>query len=279
MQIPFTKMHGLGNDFAVVDATKNTYEFSPELIRQMADRRFGIGFDQLLLLEPTNKDGIDFNYRIFNADGGEVGQCGNGARCAGKLIKELGLSDKPSVTLSTQERNIIVETKDNGLVSVNMGLPKFAPQDIPFNTPDEQLTYPIVLAEQTYFIGVANVGNPHMVLVVDDTSQTPVETLGPQFESHPQFPQKTNVGFMQIIDQGHVRLRVYERGTGETLACGSGACAAMAIGRRQNLLNDQVEVELKGGKLNIEWQGDGTPIWMTGPAEIVFTGTWSKQNS
>ncbi|MDF3055648.1 MAG: diaminopimelate epimerase [Gammaproteobacteria bacterium] len=274
MTIPFTKMHGLGNDFVVIDATQRSFALTSTLIRKMSDRRFGIGFDQLLLLEPPQEEGVDFHYRIFNSDGSEVGQCGNGARCAGKLIVDSKLVQKSIITLSTKERQLTVEVKESGLVSVNMGLPKFSPKDIPFNAPQEQLAYPLELEHQTYFIGVVNLGNPHMVLVVDDVSQVPVKSLGPKLESHPRFPEKVNVGFMQILDKAHIRLRVYERGAGETLACGSGACAAMAIGHRQNLLNEHVEVQLNGGKLNVEWKGGNEPLWMSGPAETVFKGEW-----
>jgi diaminopimelate epimerase len=276
MIIPFTKMQGLGNDFVVINATEQSFTLTEALIREMSDRRFGIGFDQLLLLEPSEKEDVDFRYRIFNADGSEVGQCGNGARCIGKFIVDSGLSQKTVITLSTQDTRLTVELKNDGLVSVNMGIPKFSPKDIPFTPPQEQLLYPLTLEDQTYFIGVANLGNPHMVLVVDDVSQAPLELLGPKLESHPQFPEKANVGFMQILDKEHIRLRVYERGAGETLACGSGACAAVAIAHRQNLLNDHVEVALKGGKLNIEWKGKDAPLWMTGPAETVFKGEWLK---
>lgn len=276
MTIPFTKMQGLGNDFVVINATQQSFTLTEALIREMSDRRFGIGFDQLLLLEPSNVENIDFKYRIFNADGSEVGQCGNGARCVGKLIVDSGLTHKSMITLSTQDSLLTVEVKANGHISVNMGAPKFSPKDIPFDTPQEQLIYPLVLEDQTYFIGVANLGNPHMVLVVDDVSQVPLEFLGPKLASHRQFPEKANVGFMQILDKEHIQLRVYERGAGETLACGSGACAAVAIGHRQNLLNDHVEVALQGGKLNIEWKGNDAPIWMTGPAETVFKGEWLK---
>lgn len=276
MTIPFTKMHGLGNDFAIIDGTKQSFPLTAALIRDMSDRRFGIGFDQLLLLEAADQKDVDFKYRIFNADGSEVGQCGNGARCVGKFVVESGLTNKTSIIFSTQDRHLTVEIGKGNLVSVNMGIPKFSPKDIPFDTPEEQLTYPLTLGHQIYFVSVVNVGNPHIVLIVDDIHQTPVTSLGPALESHPQFPEKANVGFMQILDKEHIRLRVYERGTGETLACGSGACAAMVIGYRQHLLNDSVEIELEGGKLTVEWKGDATPIWMTGPAETVFKGEWSK---
>lgn len=278
MTIPFTKMHGLGNDFVIIDATKHTYPITPALIRDMADRRLGIGFDQLLLLETTTTKDADFHYRIFNADGSEVGQCGNGARCIGKFVIESGLTTKSSLVFSTQDRCLTVEVGNGNSVSVNMGLPKFSPQDIPFETPEEQLTYPLVLDRQTYFVSVVNLGNPHVVLVVDDTEQAPVASLGPALESHPQFPEKANVGFMQILDKDHIKLRVYERGAGETLACGSGACAAMVLGHRQHLLNDKVEVELQGGTLLIEWKGDSASIWMTGPTETVFRGQWLKSS-
>lgn len=274
--IPFTKMQGLGNDFAVIDGVTHSIKLNQTLIRDMADRHFGIGFDQLLLLEKTQDKQADFSYRIFNADGNEVGQCGNGARCAAKFLLEEGLTQKKTIILSTQERQLTVIVQNNDEVSVNMGIPKFSPKDIPFQTAQEQLTYPLVVDNQTFFIGVANMGNPHIVLIVDDTLHAPVLSLGPKFESHSQFPEKANVGFMQILDKNHIRLRVYERGAGETLACGSGACAAVAIGHRQNLLSDEVEVELAGGKLNIRIDEQNHSIWMTGAAEIVFKGEWLK---
>jgi len=279
MNIPFTKMQGLGNDFVVLDGVRHPIHLTNTLIQQMADRHFGIGFDQLLLVEPALQTDADFTYRIFNADGSEVSQCGNGARCVGRFLIETGLVpvDKTHILLSTKERLLEVHARENCQMAVNMGIPVFDPQKIPFQTSQQasqKISYEISLDQQTLSIGVVSMGNPHAVLRVDDVTVAPVDRLGKKLTCHTAFPEGVNVGFMQCISRGEIRLRVYERGVGETLACGSGACAAVVIGHMQGLLGTEVNVDLPGGVLQVSWAGEGYPVWMTGPAQTIFKGEW-----
>jgi diaminopimelate epimerase len=271
MAIAFTKMHGLGNDFVVIDAITQDVSLSTEQIRQLADRHFGIGCDQLLLVERPQGN-ADFRYRIFNADGGEVEQCGNGARCFVHFVRMHRLTDKEEITVETAGGIIRPRIEADGRVTVDMGVPRFAPREIPFNAEQESLRYELPVGDTTIAIGAVSMGNPHAVTQVDSVRTAPVATLGPLIERHPRFPKRVNAGFMEVVTPRHIRLRVYERGTGETLACGTGACAAVAVGRRWGLLEESVNVELPGGNLTIHWQGDNNPVWMTGPALRVFEG-------
>jgi diaminopimelate epimerase len=268
----FSKMHGLGNDFMVVDAVTQNVYFSPELIRRLADRHRGVGFDQLLVVEPPYDPELDFHYRIFNADGSEVAQCGNGARCFARFVRIKNLTNKRDIRVSTQTGRMVLSVTEDELVQVNMGEPNFDPQQVPFRAVKAEKTYILRAADHTVLCGVVSMGNPHCVLQVDDVATANVEKLGPLLESHERFPERVNVGFMQIINKNQIKLRVYERGAGETQACGSGACAAVAVGISQGLLAEEVEVELPGGILNIRWQGEGQPLYMTGPATHVYDG-------
>lgn len=274
MKLKFTKMHGIGNDFVVIDAITQNVSFSSSQIRQIADRHFGVGCDQLLLVEkPSGKfQDVDFRYRIFNADGGEVEQCGNGARCFVKFVHENQLTDKRSIQVETARGIIVLTLQEDQQVTVNMGVPQFEPAQIPFDAAQTADTYQLNLQHGTATVCAVSMGNPHAVQIVDNLDTAPVETDGPLIESHPRFPQRVNAGFMQIINPQHIRLRVYERGSGETLACGSGACAAVVSGIRLGKLQSPVRVSMRGGDLNIAWEGDNTPVWMTGPAETVFDG-------
>ncbi len=273
MQLRFTKMHGIGNDFVVINAISQQVNLTAQQIQRIADRHFGVGCDQLLLVEASQLPNVDFRYRIFNADGGEVEQCGNGARCFVRYVHDHGLTTKQEVLVETAKGLITLSIEHNGQVKVNMGAPRFAPQEVPFLVESQALSYSLLLAENTVQISALSMGNPHAVQVVENTETAPVQTLGPLIESHAQFPQRVNAGFMQVINRAHIKLRVYERGSGETLACGSGACAAVVAGIRLGLLDHTVAVEMRGGKLSIHWQGDGEPVWMTGPAETVFEGS------
>ena len=268
----FSKMHGLGNDFMVVDAVTQNVYFSPELIRRLADRHLGVGFDQLLVVEPPYDPELDFHYRIFNADGSEVAQCGNGARCFARFVRLKGLTNKRDIRVSTQTGRMVLSVTDDDLVCVNMGEPNFDPQTVPFRATKEEKTYIMRAAENTVLCGVVSMGNPHCVLQVDDVKTAKVELLGPVLEGHERFPERANIGFMQIVSREHIKLRVYERGAGETQACGSGACAAVAVGIQQELLSEEVHVELPGGSLHIRWKGPGSPLFMTGPATHVYDG-------
>jgi diaminopimelate epimerase len=265
-------MHGLGNDFVVIDAISQPFRLRPEMIRDLADRNFGIGFDQLLVVEPPGLPDVDFRYRIFNADGSEVEQCGNGARCFARFVRDQRLTNKKILRVQTAKGVIELRVGKDGSVRVNMGVPELNPPAIPFAADRRKDVYTVDVAGETVEMSAVSMGNPHGVLVVDDVDQAPVETLGPQLERHPRFPARANIGFLQIIDRTHARLRVFERGSGETLACGSGACAAVVAGRLRGLLDSRVEVELRGGKLVIEWQGEGAPVMMEGPATTVFEG-------
>lgn len=272
MHFHFSKMHGLGNDFMVVDCITQNIFFSPELIRRLANRHTGVGFDQLLVVEAPYDPETDFHYRIFNADGSEVEQCGNGARCFARFVIMKGLTNKYSIGVSTKRGKMVLTVADDSQIAVNMGIPEFEPNKIPFKAKQKEKTYIMRVNEQTLFCGAVSMGNPHMVMVVDDVNLADVESLGPLLECHERFPARVNVGFMQIINRNEVKLRVYERGAGETQACGSNACAAVAIGVIQGLLDQHVTVELPGGKLKISWQGEGHPLYMTGPAVHVFDG-------
>ncbi len=273
MQLKFTKMHGIGNDFVVIDGVNQGLDLRPEQVRKMASRRFGVGFDQLLLVEAAEAADVDFRYRIFNADGREVQQCGNGARCFMRFVHEQGLSDKTTLSVQTCSGKITLSLQADGQVKVNMGVPELEPQQIPFTAESLMLSYPLEVDGQTVSIGAVSMGNPHAVLQVDDVQTAEVNRLGPLIESHDRFPEQVNAGFMQLVSAEHIRLRVYERGVGETLACGTGACAAVVIGRIQEILSEQVTVSLPGGDLTISWQGPGHPVWMTGPAATVYQGT------
>ena len=272
MLIKFTKMHGLGNDFVVIDAVRQHINLTTDAIKTLADRNLGIGCDQVLLIEPPSNKNIDFNYRIFNCDGSEVEQCGNGARCIGRYIADQQLSGKKTVLLQTKNRVMEVTTKAKNLVTANMGEPIFTPADISFTSQQQDKIYTIEAASQNFEIAALSIGNPHAVIQVDDVDSTAVEDIGPLIQAHSQFPEGVNVGFMQIIDRQNIKLRVYERGVGETQACGSGACAAAVAAIQQDLVASKVNLKLLGGELCIEWLGEGDPILMTGPATTVFHG-------
>ena len=289
MDIPFTKMHGLGNDFMVVDNRAESYQLTPEIIRRWSNRRFGIGFDQLLMVQEASVDDALFDYRIFNADGLEVEHCGNGARCFARYVTERGLTDETTIPVNTSGGMITLKLLDNGEVTVAMGIPNFIPEKIPLLADAEHLQYVLSLSEElatdagklvtqsnteqdpAYF-GAVSIANPHAVLLVDDVDSAPVETLGPILEKHSVFQSRVNVGFMQVLTDTDVRLRVFERGVGETEACGTGACAAVAVGVRQKLLQRKVTVNLRGGKLTIVWPENNKTIEMTGPCSTVFEG-------
>ena len=268
----FSKMHGLGNDFVVIDGVTQNVFFTPETIQRLADRHRGIGFDQLLLVEPPYDPELDFHYRIFNADGSEVSQCGNGARCFARFVTLKGLTNKKDIAVSTQKGNMVLTVKDDNQIRVNMGEPIWEPAKIPFTANKFEKNYILRTDIQTVLCGAVSMGNPHCVVQVDDIQTANVEQLGPLLESHERFPERVNAGFMQIINKEHIKLRVYERGAGETQACGSGACAAVAVGIMQGLLNNRVQVDLPGGSLIIEWDGVCYPLYMTGEATHVYDG-------
>jgi len=272
MIINFTKMHGLGNDFVVIDAIHQQIALNTEQIRLLADRHFGIGCDQLLIVEQSNTE-ADFRYRIFNADGSEVAQCGNGARCFARFVRENNLSTKDEIWVDTDSGSLILHFLKSGHICVKMGVPKHRPEEIPLQMDYQSESYTILINDDEHTFGAVSMGNPHAVIQVDDVSVAPVNELGPKMENHAVFPQRANIGFMQIIDRQHIALRVYERGAAETLACGSGACAAVVIGIEQGFLDNSVNVHLPGGKLDINWQGRGKPVYMSGPATSVFKGT------
>ncbi|MFZ1388844.1 MAG: diaminopimelate epimerase [Thiolinea sp.] len=271
--VRFTKMHGLGNDFAVFDAINQPLVFDTELVKRLGDRHEGIGFDQLLVVESYAGEEADFRYRIFNADGSEVEHCGNGSRCFARFVYEQGLTQKTSIPVMTKSGRIVLDLQDSNLVKVNMGIPRLEPAEIPFIFQQRQMLYTVEIGQNSVQLAAVSMGNPHAVLQVADTETAPVALLGPSLESHPLFPKRVNVGFMQIINPQQIRLRVFERGVGETRACGTGACAAVVAGRLQGLLAEQVQVDLPGGRLQIAWQGEGQPVYMTGPATTVYTGT------
>jgi diaminopimelate epimerase len=268
----FTKMHGLGNDFVVIDAINQTVLLSPEQIRFIADRHFGVGFDQLLLVEKPVNSNADFKYRIFNADGSEVSQCGNGARCFARFVREKGLFSGDEIRVDTNSGQLVLKLMANDLVLVNMGIPRHAPAEIPMATAQEAQTYSVEINGKSMPFGAVSMGNPHAVIQVENITTAPVTDLGKLLENHPLFPERANIGFMQVVNRKHIKLRVYERGAAETLACGSGACAAVVVGIEQNLLDNEVTVDLPGGQLAISWAGRGQPVYMTGPAATVYDG-------
>ncbi|MDH5408826.1 MAG: diaminopimelate epimerase [Gammaproteobacteria bacterium] len=272
MELQFTKMHGLGNDFVVIDATRQAISLSTEQIRFLADRRFGVGCDQVLLVESANSSDVDFRYRIFNADGGEVEQCGNGVRCFARFVRDQGLTDKDRIRVETLSGIVEPQILANGEVEVNMGSPRLEPESIPFKAEQQATSYPLEVNGQKFDVGVVSMGNPHVVLNVENVDTADVSNIGPLLESDTHFPQRVNVGFMQVVNRQHIRLRVYERGSGETLACGTGACAAVVTGIQQGLLDTNVMVDLAGGSLNIKWSEIDQPVFMTGPATSVYNG-------
>lgn len=272
MELAFTKMHGLGNDFVLFDALEHPIALSPEQIRHIADRHHGVGCDQVLLIEPSRMPGADVHYRIFNGDGIEVGQCGNGVRCVARYLKHRHGLGKTELVVETHGGRMRVYHEADGNVRVDMGVPQLEPVEIPFVAAARAVSYPIEVDGHAFAIGVCSVGNPHAVLEVPDVDRAPVAELGPLIERHPRFPERVNAGFMQVVDANHVRLRVYERGAGETLACGTGACAAVVVGRVAGRLDESVDVRLPGGSLSISWEGEGHPVWMSGPAVTVFEG-------
>ncbi len=272
MKLKFTKMQGAGNDFVVLDGVSQRLDLTPAQLRRLADRHFGVGCDQILLVEPPRAAGTDFRYRIFNADGGEVEQCGNGARCFVRFVRERGLTAKSEIRVETAAGIIAPRLEADGEVTVNMGAPVFEAKRIPFLTDSDALVQPLEVGGATVGISAVSMGNPHAVQVVADVDAAPVPTQGPLIERHARFPQRVNAGYMQVLDRGRIRLRVYERGAGETLACGSGACAAVAVGIRRGLLDPRVRVSTRGGDLTIRWEGGDNPVWMAGPAVAVFEG-------
>ena len=272
MKLKFSKMHGLGNDFVVLDGVRQQVSLSPEQLVYLADRHFGVGCDQILLVEKAGQPGIDFRYRIFNADGGEVEQCGNGARCFVRFVHDEGLTEKRQIRVETLKGTIEPRLEADGNVTVDMGEPRFLPAEIPFLAEEDVIVHLLDVADETLETTVVSMGNPHAVQVVESVDTHPVGEHGPLIERHARFPQRVNAGFMQIIDRHSIKLRVYERGSGETMACGTGACAAAVAGIRRGLLDSPVRVTTRGGDLNIAWGGPGRPVLMTGPAVTVFTG-------
>lgn len=272
MKLKFSKMHGLGNDFVVLDGVRQQVSLSPEQLVYLADRHFGVGCDQILLVEKPTRPGVDFRYRIFNADGGEVEQCGNGARCFVRYVHDKQLTDKREIRVETRAGLIMPRLEDDGLVTVDMGVPVLEPARIPFVSDSTAVVQPLDLGGESVDITAVSMGNPHAVQIVADVDAAPVERQGPLIESHPRFPARVNAGFMEVVTPGEVRLRVYERGAGETLACGTGACAAVVAGILRGVLSSPVRVRTRGGDLRIAWGGPGTPVSMTGPAVTVFEG-------
>ena len=271
MKIKFTKMQGLGNDFVVLDGVRQDFVPTPSQARFLADRHFGVGCDQLLVVEPSRQPGTDFSYRIFNADGGEVEQCGNGARCFARFVFDVGLTGKREIRVETASGIISPRLEKDGQVTVDMGAPRFAAAEIPFVGNDDVIQT-LEVGDRNFAVTVVSMGNPHCVQVVDDVDAFPVERFGPPIERHSRFPQRVNAGFMQVLGRQAIRLRVYERGAGETLACGTGACAAVVAGIRRGLLDSPVRVATRGGELSIAWAGGLSPVFMTGPAVTVFAG-------
>jgi diaminopimelate epimerase len=272
VRLHFTKMQGAGNDFVVIDATREPFALEPDQLRFLADRRFGVGCDQILVVEPPDSCDTDFRYRIFNADGGEVQQCGNGARCFVRFVHDRGLTGRSEIRVGTAAGVIVPRLEADGSVTVNMGAPVLEPARVPFLAEGRAPAHALEVAGRSLEVGVVSMGNPHAVLLVDDVDTAPVEELGPAIESHARFPERVNAGFMQVLDRHRIRLRVYERGAGETLACGTGACAAVVSGVLRGLLDSPVTVLARGGTLLIRWAGEGQPVLMTGPAVRVFDG-------
>jgi diaminopimelate epimerase len=268
----FTKMQGLGNDFVVLDGVRQSINMTPELAARLADRRFGVGCDQVLLVEPPRSQDTDFYYRIFNADGSEVEQCGNGARCFARFVQDQGLTRNDRIPVGTAAGAILLQVLADGQVAVDMGVPRLEPAEIPFHADARKTSYQLDVDGDRVEIAAVSMGNPHAVLRIGDVDHAPVEQLGPRLERHASFPNRVNVGFMQVLDRGEIRLRVWERGAGETLACGTGACAAVVAGRLWDVLDPEVAVHLPGGTLVVHWPSDGEPVRMTGPAARVFEG-------
>ena len=272
MLLPFTKMHGLGNDFVVIDAVTQEVNLTPEIVRHLSDRHFGIGCDQLLVVEPPQRPDVDFHYRIFNADGGEVGQCGNGARCLARFVREQKLTTKTRIRVETTTGILELAVLSDDLYQVALGVPRFAPEDIPFVVPARAPRYQLDIDGQNHGFSALSLGNPHAVLEVAAVARAPVAELGAKIGAHPCFPEGVNVGFMAVRNRHTIDLRVFERGAGETLACGSGACAAAVAGIQTDLLDSPVRVHLPGGTLTINWAGEGQPVLLTGPAVTVYQG-------
>jgi len=273
MKLSFTKMQGLGNDFVVIDATRQPFRPNPAQSRQLADRRYGVGCDQILVIELPGAPGADFDYRIYNSDGSESGQCLNGARCVARFIADRGLSRKERFRLRTKTAQIELQLLAGGLVRVDAGVPRLEPAQVPFTAPARALRYSVTVEDGAMLeLGAASMGNPHAVVEVPDVEGAPVEAIGRALQDHPAFPERVNVGFLQVVDSGHAKLRVYERGAGETLACGSGACAALVVGQLWGRLGASVAMQLRGGTLKMEWAGEGQPVFMTGPAATVYRG-------
>jgi len=273
MRIPFVKMHGLGNDFVVIDGVTQSVRLDRSALRLLADRHEGVGCDQVLIIEPSPSADVDFRYRIYNADGGEVEQCGNGARCVARFVREQGLSDKKRIRVATTSGVIGLTLETGGQVTVDMGIPSFRPADLPMRVDGPASSYEIDIDGRPIRIGAVSMGNPHAVLEVEDVEAAPVAELGPRIGTHPVFPQGANVGFVQVVDPHALRLRVFERGVGETRACGSGACAAVAWMRVAGRLASHADTHLRGGVLRIQWEGQDQSLYMTGPAVRVFDGT------
>lgn len=272
MGIQFTKMHSLGNDFMVIDAIHQSIDFTPAMIQRLSDRHRGIGFDQCLVVESSHEEGIDFFYRIFNANGHEVGQCGNGARCLARFLQRQGLTQKTTLQVATQTTRMGLHLNPDDSVTVDFGIPRLTPREIPINMPTQQSLYAIPLDDQMLDVHAISVGNPHAILVVDDLAHTNVATLGQSISEHPLFPAQTNVGFMQMLDKHRMNLRVYERDCGETTACGSGAVAAVAVARLFHQAEESVCVSMQGGDLTVAWPDMSQSIYLTGPAEFVYEG-------
>ncbi|HET8806742.1 MAG TPA: diaminopimelate epimerase [Methylophaga sp.] len=280
--LKFSKMHGLGNDFIVIDAIRQSVSLNAAQVKFLADRHFGIGCDQLLLVESSNRPDVDFRYRIFNADGGEVSQCGNGARCFARFVYDNGLTEKTTIAVETASGVIYPTLQHDGQISVDMGQPRFLPEQVPFKATEAATTYMLAIeAGRQVEIAALSMGNPHAVMLVDDVDTAPVLEIGPLIEAHPQFPERVNAGFMQLVSHDAIKLRVYERGAGETSACGTGACAAVVSGIRRGLLAREVAVQLPGGELLISWPDEQASVTMTGPATHVFDGeiAWATLNN
>lgn len=273
MRLYFTKMHGAGNDFVMLDLISQRFQLRPQYIRRLADRHFGIGCDQVLVVEPPTDPQADFAYRIFNADGGEVSQCGNGARCFARFVRDRRLTRKRTITAQTHAGLLTLKVLNDSRVEVTQGVPAFDPPSIPMALPQRATSYTAQLGEQVLEFGALSLGNPHAILRVDDAAEAAVESIGKQLQASPLFPESVNVGFLQIQDRNQVVLRVYERGVGETLACGSGACAAAVYGILRGWLDSPVRIALPGGNLQVDWDGEGRPVILTGPAEVVFEGS------
>jgi len=272
MLVRFTKMHGLGNDFMVLDLVTQRLKLTPKIVKKLGDRHFGVGFDQLLIVEAPSDPNVDFRYRIYNQDGSEVENCGNGARCFAKFVRDKRLTAKDEIVVETANGRAVLKVREDKQVEVDMGEPVLVPAEVPFEASGQAATYDIEVDGENYEISAVSMGNPHGVMLVNDTATAPVETLGPKLESHPRFPARANIGFMQLISRSEVNLRVFERGVGETMACGTGACGAVVAGILRGELDDQVIVHLPGGDLEIRWQGKGHPVIMTGPATTVYEG-------